>query len=89
VLGASSKTNGFQGPKSSRNTQYIDKKDKEAKKLRSQKILTGDDARSRPDDPLACIGWKPKERKREESQKLNLTRHFTKEEYLQKHNSSD
>jgi hypothetical protein len=33
MLGTSSKTNGFQGLKSLRNTQYIDKKDEEAKKL--------------------------------------------------------
>jgi hypothetical protein len=33
---ASSKINGLQGPKSSMNTQYIDKKNEEAKKLRSQ-----------------------------------------------------
>jgi hypothetical protein len=25
----------------------------------------GDGTRSRPDDPPACIGWKPKERKKE------------------------
>jgi hypothetical protein len=37
VIGASSKINSLQGPKSSMNTQYIDKKDEEAKKLRSQK----------------------------------------------------
>jgi hypothetical protein len=37
VLGASSKTNGLQDPKSSRNIKYIDKKDEEAKKLRSRK----------------------------------------------------
>jgi hypothetical protein len=33
---ASSKINGLQGLKSSTNTQYIDKKNKEAKKLRSR-----------------------------------------------------
>jgi hypothetical protein len=37
VPGASSRINDLQGPKSSMNTQYIDKKDEEAKKLRSQK----------------------------------------------------
>jgi hypothetical protein len=35
VLGASAKINGLQGPKFSINTQHIDKKDEEAKKLRS------------------------------------------------------
>jgi hypothetical protein len=44
----------------------------------------GDGARSRPNDPPACIGWKPKEKKREASQKLNETRHFTKEEIFTK-----
>jgi hypothetical protein len=33
---ASSKINGLRGPKSSTNIQYIDKKNEEAKKLRSQ-----------------------------------------------------
>jgi hypothetical protein len=28
-------------------------------------ILIGDGTRSRPDDPPACIGWKPKEREKE------------------------
>jgi hypothetical protein len=37
VSGASSRINGLQGPKFSINTQYIDKKDEEAKKLWSQK----------------------------------------------------
>jgi hypothetical protein len=37
VPGASSRINGLQGLKFSMNTQYIDKKDKEAKKLRSRK----------------------------------------------------
>jgi hypothetical protein len=34
--GASSRINGLQGPKSSTNIQYIDKKDEEVKKLRSR-----------------------------------------------------
>jgi hypothetical protein len=34
---ASSRINGLQGSKSSMNTQYIDKKDEEAKKLWSRK----------------------------------------------------
>jgi hypothetical protein len=34
--GASSKINGLQGPKSSTNIQYIDKKNEEAKKLRGR-----------------------------------------------------
>jgi hypothetical protein len=33
---ASSKINGLQGPKSSTNTQHIDKKNEETKKLRSR-----------------------------------------------------
>jgi hypothetical protein len=37
MLGASSRINGLQGPKFSINTQDIDKKDEEAKKLQSQK----------------------------------------------------
>jgi hypothetical protein len=36
VPGASSRTNGLQGPKSLTNIQYIDKKDEEAKKLWSR-----------------------------------------------------
>jgi hypothetical protein len=36
VPGVSSRTNGLQGPKSLTNIQYIDKKDEEAKKLRSR-----------------------------------------------------
>jgi hypothetical protein len=37
VSGASSRINGLQGPKFSINTQYIYKKDEEAKKLWSRK----------------------------------------------------
>jgi hypothetical protein len=36
VPGASSRINGLEGPKSSTNIQYIDKKYEEAKKLQSQ-----------------------------------------------------
>jgi hypothetical protein len=36
VSGASSRINGLQGPKFSTNIQNIDKKDEEAKKLRSR-----------------------------------------------------
>jgi hypothetical protein len=36
MLGASAKINGLQGPKFSINTQHINKKDEEAKKLRSR-----------------------------------------------------
>jgi hypothetical protein len=37
VIGTSSRINGLQGPKFSINTQRIDKKDEEAKKLQSRK----------------------------------------------------
>jgi hypothetical protein len=53
------------------------------------KTLTGDIARSRPDDPPARVGWKSNKKGKEASQKLNQKGHFTKGEYLQKHKPSD
>jgi hypothetical protein len=44
---------------------------REGNKTLESKTSVGDGAGSQPDDPPACIGWKPKEKKREASQKLN------------------
>jgi hypothetical protein len=49
-------------------------------------ISTGDGTRSRPDDPPACIGWKPKERKKEH---LRNTTFHKGGIFTQKHKSSD
>jgi hypothetical protein len=46
-------------------------------------ILAGDEARSRPDDPPTCVGWKPTERKRQQLRNSMQARHFIKEKYLQ------
>jgi hypothetical protein len=46
-------------------------------------ILAGDEARSRPDDPPACTGWKATERKRQHLRNSIQARHFIKEKYLQ------
>jgi hypothetical protein len=40
--------------------------------------LAGDEARSRPDDPPTCAGWKPMEIKKATSQKLNQSATFHK-----------
>jgi hypothetical protein len=49
-------------------------------------IWTGDGTRSRPDDPPACIGWKPKERKKEH---LRNTTFHKEGIFTQKDKSSD
>jgi hypothetical protein len=41
-------------------------------------ILVGDEARSRPDDPPACAGWKPTERKRQHLRNSNPSATFHK-----------
>jgi hypothetical protein len=80
--GASSRTNGLQGPKSLTNIQYIDKNDEEAKKLRSRTYWR---AVSRDHDLVthqrAQAGNQQKKKKA--SQELNRPQHFTKEKYLQ------
>jgi hypothetical protein len=49
-------------------------------------IWTGDGTRSRPDNPPVCIGWKPKERKKEH---LRNTTSHKEGIFTQKHKSSD
>jgi hypothetical protein len=46
---------------------------REGDKALESKTSAGDGAWLRPDDSPARIGWKPKEKKREASQKLNRT----------------
>jgi hypothetical protein len=53
----------------------------EAPKL---KASAGDGARSRPDDPPARIGWKPKKKKIEASQKTKLNMTFCKRRNIYK-----
>jgi hypothetical protein len=83
VPGASSRINDLQGPKFSTSIQHVDKKDEEAKKLRSRAYWQ----EMKPDhDPMthqhAQAGSQQKEK--DNISGANQAGHFIREEYLQR-----